>query len=318
MSEDIELSATKKKFDVYYDKQILPVLKKLEQKRKKMLHIFCLIVPFVVLWMLFALNKMMQLYTQENDNIGAVYGLTLCLAVLAACWPMFSYYHESKESLLPLLAGFFGKFSYGTQSNISKQTLQYSKIIKPYDSFQTDDCFTGMYENIPISITEYALYQRKTVHSNGKVRTVTVKTGGGILFNAKMNKNFNGQTIVVKDKGLFNHFVGYKNLNRVGLESPEFEKTYETYSDNQIEARYILTTVMMEYMLQLKKIFPQITFSFFNQEIYINIETHKNLFECNSFFRSLINKKRIDKTFEEFYYLFAIIKILHLNQQRLL
>ena len=76
------------------------------------------------------------------------------------CLPMFGYYRQSKESLLPVLAGFFGKFKYAYQKKISEETLSYSKIIKAYDAISTDDCFEGTYEDIPVKITEYTLYQK--------------------------------------------------------------------------------------------------------------------------------------------------------------
>ena len=81
-----------------------------------------------------------------------------------------------------------------------------------------------------------------------------------------MNKKFKGQTIVIKDRGWLNKLTHFKNLQRVGLESPEFEKAYEVYSEDQIEARYLLTAVMLEYMLRAKKNYPAITFSFFNKK----------------------------------------------------
>lgn len=231
---------------------------------------------------------------------------------------MLNYYKKSKESLLPLIVGFFGDFTYEYQKRISPELLKRSKIISAYDSFETDDSFIGSYENTPISITEYRLYRKRTVRMKNGYQTINVKSGSGVIFSAVMNKKFNGETIVVKDKGWLNRFTHYKNLQRVGLESSEFEKKYEVYSSDQIEARYLLTTVMLEYMLEVGKIFSKVTYSFFDETIFINIETKENLFECTSFFRSIINPKRINQNFKELYYLFAIIKILRLNQKKLL
>ena len=145
-----------------------------------------------------------------------------------------------------------------------------------------------------------------------------VPAGRGIIFYAQMNKNFAGQTIVVKDKGLFNKLTRYKNLERAGLESPEFEKVFDVYTDNQVEARYILTTVMLEYMIELRQSFPKIEFSFFSSHVLVKIETLKNMFECSSFFRSAINRRRIEESFTELYLLFSIIATLRLNQNRML
>lgn len=314
MSENEDLRIKKELFDSYYKEKILPVLQPLERKRKRMLYVFMITLPLVILWLTFAVNRI----TNPETQIGAFYGLSMCLSVLVLFLPALNYYKKNKESLLPLIAGFFGDFTYGYQKGIAEQMLTRSKIIKAYDSFQTDDSFSGVYDNTDVSITEYTLYQIKQIRTNQGWRNTKTKSGGGVIFSARMNKKFKGQTIIVKDKGILNRFSRYKNLQRVGLESPEFEKKYEVYSDDQIEARYLLTPVMLEYMLETQKSFPKITYSFFDEQLFINIETAKNLFECSSFFRSIINKKRIEQNFEDLYYLFSIIKILRLNQKQLL
>ena len=97
----------------------------------------------------------------------------------------------------------------------------------------------------------------------------------GIIFYASKNKNFKGQTIIVKDKGFLNKPVSYNKLKRVGLESIEFEKSYEVFSDNQIEARYLLTTVALGYLIELKRKFDKVEISFFDNHVFINIKTKK-------------------------------------------
>lgn len=317
MLNNIDYQECKNKFNQYYEEEMLPHLTVIEEKRKKLMRIFLTAVCFVIVWLVFVVWNMLQT-TSVKKALPPYLDLAGCLAVLAVCWPMFSWYRKSKESLLPLLAGFWGKFSYIYQPQISESLLDGSKIIRQHDSINTDDCFVGVVDNVPINITEYMLYQQKRVITNGRVRIMHRKTGGGILFTAKMNKKFSGQTIVVKDKGWLNRFAGYGNLQRAGMESPVFEKVFEVYTDNQVEARYLLTTVMLEYLLKLKHHFPNVEFSFFNENIFINIETSNNLFECGSFFKSMLNKKRIDKNFNELYLLFSIVKTLRLNQKQLL
>lgn len=318
MSDNLDFNLAKQEFDSYYTQMIFPKLQQIEQMRKKMLYRFYSMVSLVAAWLGFIFWRHFISPIEMGNNIPVCIDIAGCIAVLLAAIPMFSYYRQSKESLLPLLAGFFGSFKYSYQKNLSEDVLSYSKIMKTYDKISTDDCFEGIYDNIPVKITEYALYKKRYVRNKGQTRVITYKVSSGILFSAKMNKKFNGQTIVVKDKGWLNKLVHYKKMRRVGLESPEFEKAFEVYSEDQIEARYLLTTVMLEYMLEAKKIYPNITFSFFNNEVLINIETNKNFFECSSFFRTMLNKKRIEQNFTELYFLFSIIKTLRLNQTQIL
>jgi hypothetical protein len=166
-------------------------------------------------------------------------------------------------------------------------------------------------------ITEYSgLKQQKPTKQHPQV--TYKKQAHGIFFIADMQKKFQGETIVVKDKGILNRFAHYKNLAKVGLESTEFEKKYEVYSDSQVEARYILTPVMLEYMLALKNSFSDIEFSFFDNRLFMNIRIKENYFEASNFFTPITSRKNIQKIFTELYLLFSIVDTLKLNQQRLL
>ena len=197
-----------------------------------------------------------------------------------------------------------------------RDTLNKTLIINYKKELNFEEGFEGQYAGMQTRIMEYSvLKQYRTPDSNNKY---IKKQEYGIIFTSQMKKKFKGQTIIVSDQGIMNKFLNYKGLDRVTLESPEFEKMYEVFSDDQVEARYILTTVMLEYMVELKKLFKKIEYSFFNNEIWINISVNKNSFECSSFFRTVINKKRLEKTFKQLYLLFSIIKILRLDQDRLL
>lgn len=68
-----------------------------------------------------------------------------------------------------------------------------------------------------------------------------------------MNKKFEGKTVVLKDSGWLNLFKKIGRPERVKLEDVSFERQFEVFSDNQIEARYLLTTAFMERMSEVKK-----------------------------------------------------------------
>ncbi len=312
MEDSPEYLAARQQFYDYYDNVVTPSLREIEKKRHHYLGGLIAVILLVVLWIALLLTGKVS-FLGEGEN-----GFIFCLLVLCVCTPIFMYYKKSKESILPLLIGFFGKFNYTYHPNLPLSVLNQSQIMKKSDDIASDDGFTGEYKEVPVSIMEYARFKYQEQKEDG-VRKIKRKVKGrGIIFEAEMKKKFDGHTIVVKDKGMLNKFSRYKGLERAGLESPEFEKAFEVYTDNQIEARYILTAVMIEYMLELKKLFPNAEYSFVNNNVLINIEIKKNMFECSNFFRSVINKKRAEKHFKQFYLLFSIIEILHLNQKQML
>lgn len=317
MEQDSQFVIEKQKFDTYYAKEILPLLQTIEKTRKKYFSWFIGLCLVVLTWIFYIATNFKQRISDTMGHNSAL-DMGMCIMALVVCLPMFLYYKKTKESILPLVIGYFGNFVYGYKTEISPALLETSRIMPQYDLLDTDDTFSGMYEDVAVNITEYTLKRQVKTKKENTIEYSYAKVGHGIIFQSQMNKKFEGQTIVVKDKGILNTFTRYNGFNRVGLESLEFEKAYEVFSDNQIEARYILTATMLEYMLLLKQSFADISYSFFDNEVLINIKIKENFFECSSFFSSVINKKRIDKIFTQFYQLFAIIKTLQLNQKKLL
>lgn len=105
-----------------------------------------------------------------------------------------------------------------------------------------------------------------------------------------------------------------KNCNRVVLEDVEFEKHFKTFSTDQIEARYILTTAFME---RFKKIASKHKYKiealFVNQKIFILIESYKNWFEV-PFLNSATNINNYKKVISEISGLLAALDTLKLEQ----
>ena len=312
-----DYQAKKYEFASYYQQKIVPALMPFERTRRRYFLTFCVICIFIIGWIAFTVNHISDTFNGAESGSENWFGLGSCLLIFLLCLPMLGYYKKSKENLLPLVINFFGKFSYVYQPPMTESLLKSSKIVKTYDKLITDDGFSGEYTDLPVMITEYTgLQLQKPTKERPQISYK--KQAHGIFFLADMQKKFQGETIVVKDKGILNRFAHYKNLAKVGLESPEFEKKYEVYSDSQIEARYILTPVMLEYMLALKNAFSDIEFSFFDNRLFMNIRIKENYFEASNFFTPITSRKNIEKIFTELYLLFSIVDTLKLNQKQLL
>lgn len=308
----------KQDFEIYYNNEIKHKLEKLENTRRKYLKIFILLCVFVALWCIYLFINF-----EYFMNLPCGIELASCIGILIVCIPMFSYRLKTKSSILHLFANFFGEFRYIYNDMLYDNILSKSLIADTHNIMIPDDGFSGEYKGVAVNLREYSLFEKNNNLDRAYTKTYThnpltnhKKMYRGIIFYAQMNKKFKGQTIIVKDNGFLNRFTTYKKLNRVSLESTEFEKKFEVYSDDQVEARYLLTTVMLEYLVELRNKFKQIELSFFDNHVLINIKTKRNMFECNSFFTTLINKKRINKTLEELYLLFSIVDTLRINQNK--
>ena len=75
-----------------------------------------------------------------------------------------------------------------------------------------------------------------------------------------------------------------KPFQKIVLEDIEFEKRFDTYSTNQVEARYLLTTLFMKRFENLKTSFKakNIRAEFTGEELIVLIQVDKDMFQMGS------------------------------------
>ena len=80
-----------------------------------------------------------------------------------------------------------------------------------------------------------------------------------------------------------------------------FDKRFKIHAQDQVEARYLITTGFMERLNELKLAFGtrNIKCSFFDNKVMIAIQTHRDLFELGSLYKRCPNEKDIKRFYEE-------------------
>ena len=135
------------------------------------------------------------------------------------------------------------------------------------------------------------------------------------------NKKFHGKTLVLPDTaeqilGNLGSFFQSLNVGRgelVKMEDPEFEKYFVVYGDDQIEARYILSTSLMQRVLEFrKKTGRRICMSFVSSHVYVAIPYSRRLFEPRVF-GSILGFKGIEQYLEDFQVFTGIVEDLNVN-----
>lgn len=131
-------------------------------------------------------------------------------------------------------------------------------------------------------------YKRVTRDKNGRTKTTYHTIFKGLFISADFHKNFRGKTFVRSDVaerhlgqiGRFFQKTFFSSLQLVQLEDVDFEREFVVHSDDQIEARYILTPAAMQRMLALKeKMSANIEFAFLHSRVFLAIGLQKDLFE---------------------------------------
>jgi hypothetical protein len=156
------------------------------------------------------------------------------------------------------------------------------------DTFE--DLFEGRYQACGYDFYDAHL-ERKHQSRSGS-HWVTVFRGQ--LIRIAFPKKFQGITVVRRDAGIFNVFERWTTkLQRVGLGDSRLEKAFEVYSNDQVEARYLIHPVFMERLLALEERFKggRLRCAFEHGELLIAVEG-KNRFEIGSMFRTLNDPTR--------------------------
>ena len=194
--------------------------------------------------------------------------------------------------------------------------LQESDIIPLYDKENSEDFVTGEYKGVTINLFETNLEERRYDSRNREYYATIFK---GIMVDLTINKKFHGKTIIHSDSGTIGNWIEGRTsiLETVRLEDPTFEKKFEVYSSDQIEARYLLTTAFMERLLQLSESFynSKIECSFYNNNLLIIIPCKHNFFEPGSIFKSEDFVDDIKNLFRDMNLIFEIIDTLKLHQK---
>ena len=104
--------------------------------------------------------------------------------------------------------------------------------------------------------------------------------------------------------------------NKIKLEDVKFDKLFNVFSDDEIEARYLITTTFMERLLNLKTTFKSknIKCAFINNQVFFALSTKKNLFEFGNLFKPLNNIENIE-FFREFFSILDLIEYFKFNEK---
>lgn len=170
-------------------------------------------------------------------------------------------------------------------------TFNELRLLPHCDRSSFEDCFNGKHRGCDFAFYEGHLEQR--IQTKNGSRWVTVFRGQ--LIRIAFPKKFLGTTIVKRDAGLFNFMQKWMTgLQRVGLGDSRLEKAFEVYSNDQVEARYLIHPVFMERLLELETLFKgkNLRCAFVEGDLLIAIEGGDK-FEVGTMFAHLDDIERV-------------------------
>ncbi len=297
-----------------YNTELKDDLTGLEQERIKIKRLTILLVAVALVFYIVFINIKNQGLQYTVVIIGVLivlFGLGYTVIIY------FKYRKQFKDKVVSKVINLINPdFHYNANRHIEVNDFNDSKIFSTKaERCNGDDYVSGKIEKTDFKFSELNAQYKTVSTEDGKKKTEWHSIFRGLFFHAEFNKSIQGTTHVLPDKaekllGKFGQKL-QKNKSRgelVKLENLEFEKHFVVYSSSQIEARYILTPVMMESMVEIcKKYGRKMYFSFKGERVYCAVEFNKGLFEPR------IRKSGVNyNDVEEMYYLFALIEtIIH-------
>jgi hypothetical protein len=293
-------------FSEYYTSTLLPELKAIENKRLEIRNkkISGIIILILVLMLMFSLNEPVKIF------LGIACFTIVGYLFLSKNKDEIALYSSYKEKIINAAVNYLYKdIEYFPYQGISKAEFKRLCLFdKKPDRFISEDLFKGKKDKTSFCFSEvWAEYVEYHKDKNGSTKESWHTIFKGIVFSADFNKHFDGITIVLK-----NQIKILSNNSRVKLENPDFEKTFDVYSSDATEARYILTPKFMEALLKLQEQFNALEVEFQNGNIYICFPINSNLFELNMW-RTVLNKNKLFKELNIINLITSIIDTLELN-----
>lgn len=284
-----------------YDDQIKPELEKREVDRKAAMQTFRVIIGAGIALVVMESGLTHEL-TRSHSFIPdpRIWIVTLVGAVILAYLPLMGVAAKAKVGVIEAFCGPLG-MTYSPKGEFSLfSTMQNLRLLRHPDDTTFDDHFAGVRANCAFELCEATLTK-----GSGKNRSLVFQ---GQLFRIAFPRKFLGVTVVLRDSGWLNHFECPSNLSKVGLEDPHFEKIFEVFGSDQVEARAILTPAFMQRFVDLESAYggQHMRYAFTDGDLLIAIEAPSK-FEIGGMFSTLVDRKRVESIAHDIGAVFQLI-----------
>lgn len=291
--------------------KLVPTLQVLENKRKELLRKGR--SEGLIYAAIFLVVGVIALLILKLEGIfGPIVIVVISVIILITCInnksKIFSSFYK-EEVVDEIIHAFCPNATYSPNNGVGEDLFRNSGLFTSPDRYHAEDLIEGCLDKTSFICSEVHAEERRARSTKNGVQYYWEDIFKGFLFIADFHKEFQGETTILR-----NSFFKVKmGASRVKMENPDFEKVFDVFSTNQIEARYLITPSMMERMLKLDSNFKKgVTISFRNSTILVAIPDSKNRFEADVW-SSLNDMSILKSDFSVLQSLLDIVEELNLN-----
>ena len=317
-------------YRTYYEK-IFPLIEDIEIYRRELCN--QLIWRSVLFSSIFSVLLGMIIYFQERNVIYASSLVIVSMIVFLTA----NFLNAPQKKLFS--AKLKDKFFYTviksfTQIDLWQKNRKESEII-PYNELiesglfsdftysKNDDEFRGVYKGVQSAVSERECFFQTPMTEP----SIVFK---GLIIKFKSNKRIAQRTIIASKRKSPIKFLlafivtvlclsfrlGIENiLNSVVAGVVVASVLYFTTSEDEVEARYLLTPTFIEKFSKLKKVMKADTVkcSFYNNSIMIAVRSEKDFFELGNLFKNVSDLSTIENFYRDISIIFELIEYFKLD-----
>lgn len=211
---------------------------------------------------------------------------------------------------------------YSILGGISQSQFQSCGLFSCPDEYTSNGLIEGKIGKTQFRCASIYAQEIRTYSKNRKQKIIIFS---GLFFIADANKDFIGRTFVVPDNvesllGNTGHSLQelfaphrFGRCELVSLEDPDFERSFATYSSDQIEARYLLTPMLMQQISAVQKRWNcPLYIAFIYGKMFLAIGTRQNWFNSPSVMTS-VNAEVIQSAHQNILMMLHLVDELGLN-----
>lgn len=256
-------------------------------------------VAFVIL-IIFLILGVLLFAAPEDFSLLVLLGLGGCVVAWIIC--LFCYFGGGKEKrafkeiVVPQIIKFFDpSLEFHPDRMVPSKLYDLSGLFaQEWDDYDGEDFVSGFCKGVEVMFSELKTeYETESTDDEGNTTRTTHTIFDGVFFVADFHKDFKRRTYVLPDVaekyfgkllgGFFQKCNVFQSGKLIKLENVEFEKEFAVYADDPVEARYILSPLLMERLLVLRKRFAcPLQIAFVDSCMFIAISTKEDFFELSS------------------------------------
>ena len=300
-------SQMRREFYEKYRNKIVPVVQRHEATRKNKL---LMAIFFSSLFFIAASFILYLCIINPPKNAKGPGELIVALYVLSfISWFEIKKRFENtiKEKIMPTVCSCFGDMKWSHDYYSGGEVFSASCAVPTFTSAYYDDIFIGSYKDVNIEIIEpqYEI-------GSGKNRRVVFD---GVIVKLDMNKPFTSHT-VIKPHSLM-HITPSSDLFHTELEDVVFNKRFDVFTNDEVDARYLITPSFMERLKNIKTAFcaSNLSCAFLGNLLIVALQTNKDLFSICSLVKPIDDSKQYFQMYEEIVSIIKLIDHFKLNQK---